>query len=294
MAKSRSALIGAGFIALLIGAGIYFCSDLPQKLSSAVKEGVPKGNDTEMLTVIMYHSILKDPARTGDYVVTPSSFEEDMMYLSSHGIESVTAEDIIAFCDRGEPLPEKSVYITFDDGFLNNMTYALPVMERYDMQGEINIVGAYADYAVELDDHNPAYAYLTWDEIAELYGSSRMDIGCHTYDMHSLSRRRGCSRNDGETAEDYRKYFSDDLTRVTSLLECNSGITPVVFAYPYGLVSEESYDILTKNGYRIALTCREKQNELKANSGEELIILGRYNRSGLLSTEEFMLRAGLE
>ena len=46
------------------------------------------------LPAIMYHSVLKDPARTGEYVVTPQSFENDLKYLSQKGYTAVSPEKI--------------------------------------------------------------------------------------------------------------------------------------------------------------------------------------------------------
>ena len=40
------------------------------------------------LHIIMYHSILKDPARTGKYVVTPAQLKADFEYLRKHGYAS--------------------------------------------------------------------------------------------------------------------------------------------------------------------------------------------------------------
>ncbi|MGN0642472.1 MAG: polysaccharide deacetylase family protein [Huintestinicola sp.] len=286
--KYCGAAAAVAAVTVAISAGILLCRECRSEYAMALDK-------TAELPVLMYHSILKDPSRTGEYVITPDEFEKDMAYLSEHGYTAVTSAEIIAFTDIGEPLPEKPVLITFDDGHLNNLTYALPIMEKYDMRGEVNIVGAYTEQSVIYDDHNPYYAYLTWEEISELAASGRMEIGCHTYDMHSLSGRKGCAKRSWETAEEYTAAFSEDIDRVTVLLGEQCGIRPLIFAYPYGYMSEESYDILRNKGYRILLTCTEKTNMLTCSKeGEgELIFLDRYNRSGLMSCSEFMSRYGL-
>ena len=83
------------------------------------------------LPVIMYHSVCeKEPS---PYTVTPRQLESDLSWLSDNGFESVTAEQLISYTRGVGKLPEKPVLITFDDGFYNNLSLALPLLEKYDM-----------------------------------------------------------------------------------------------------------------------------------------------------------------
>ena len=67
------------------------------------------------LPIVMYHHISADPARSGDYVITPATMEADLEYLRDAGYTSVSAAQLTAW-SRGEArLPEKPVMITFDD-----------------------------------------------------------------------------------------------------------------------------------------------------------------------------------
>ncbi|MCD7891946.1 MAG: hypothetical protein LUG26_09530 [Ruminococcus sp.] len=66
-----------------------------------------------------------------------------------------------------------------------------------------------------------------------------------------------------------------------------TGSVPFVFAYPYGIVSRESLPVLRENGFLITLTCREIPNYI-THDADCLFGLGRYNRSSLYSTEEYM------
>lgn len=141
---------------------------------------------TELL-ILMYHSVLKDPAKTGMYVITPSRLEGDMKYLKERGYETVVTEDLIDHVYYGKQLPEKPVILTFDDGHYNNLAYALPLLEQYDMQAVISVVGKYTERYSENEDKNPAYAYLSWEDIITLVHSGRVEIQNHSYDMHESS-----------------------------------------------------------------------------------------------------------
>lgn len=256
----------------------------------AVRADVPVSAEKEStdITAVMYHSVLKDPSRTQEYVITPDELEKDLISFRKKGMNTVTPEMLINYVDNGAELPENPLLITFDDGHLNNLTYALPLLEKYDMTAVVNVVGAYTVRAEEKNDPNPYYAYLTHEDISFLKESGRFDIGCHTYNMHGTEGRKGSSRNLWESEQDYKAAFSEDIDKFSSEISEKCGLSPTVYAYPYGYTSPEGYDILTEKGYRIILTCRERGNVIFGGSGEKLIIIDRYNRSGLVQSDEFM------
>ena len=94
-------------------------------------------------------------------------------------------------------LPEKPVMITFDDGYYNNLIYVLPLLKKYDMKAVISIVGSFTERAQELNDQNPAYAHMIWADIKALAASGYVEIGSHSYALHSVDKGR-----EGGTAQD--------------------------------------------------------------------------------------------
>ncbi|MCR4890271.1 MAG: polysaccharide deacetylase family protein [Ruminococcus sp.] len=247
------------------------------------------GNTAEesvKLPVMMYHSVYGD--KPSEFVVTPEQLESDLSWLSSHGYKTVTAGQVIAYANGRGELPEMPVMITFDDGCYNNLVYLLPLLEKYDMTAVISVVGTYTDNEAVNDPHVPAYSYLTWDDIGLLAKSGRIELGNHTYDMHSLhSGRSGCGKLDGESEEDYRRALNEDIARLQRDFIEHTGEAPVVFAYPFGKVSRESIPVLRENGILMTLTCREKVNTVSRDPAC-LYGIDRFNRSGLYSTEEYM------
>ena len=250
-------------------------------------------NEGIKVPILMYHSILKDPARSGKYVVTPAQLEEDLSYLKEHGYTTIVMDDLIQYVYQGRPLPEKPVMITLDDGHLNNLTYLLPLLEQYDMKAVISIVGSYAQRATDLDDHNPNYAYLDWNEIHTLVSSGRVEIQNHTYAMHDQSSRRGARRKSGETLDSYREALRADLSRTQqALVEFAQVPAPTTFTYPFGQISEESEEVLTELGFLASLSCYERVNVITRDT-RCLYQLGRYNRPSGISTAKFMKKLGI-
>lgn len=237
------------------------------------------------LPVIMYHSVCeKEPSA---YTVTPAQLESDLAWLRDHGCKTVTTEQLIDYTSGIGQLPEKPVLITFDDGFYNNLSLALPLLEKYDMTALVSIVGRYTDDYAAADPHADSYSYLTWEDLSALLASGRIEIGSHTYDLHSDTVRKGCARLPDETLEDYSAMLAADVGLLSTELHLNCGVSPVVFAYPFGSLCPESLPVLRDSGILMTLTCREGMN-LITRDPDCLYGIFRYNRSGLLTTEEYM------
>lgn len=238
--------------------------------------------------ILLYHSVLSDSARAGDYVVSPAVFRADMDYLRSHGYTAVFLSQLYAYETAGTPLPEKPVVITLDDGYLNNLTNVLPILRETDMKAVISVVGEFVQRCTDNGDRTADYACLTWNDIRSLSDSGLVEIGSHTWGMHGISEgRRGCTQMAGESDGAYRLALTADLSRLQMALRHNAGVTPTVFAYPYGFVSGGALPVLKSLGFTAALTCEKRLNYLTGNP-EELYNLGRFNRPSGISTEDFM------
>ncbi len=275
--KLLTAAVTSALLLLVIGAGFALIPGFADNTEEA----------PAALPVIMYHSVCeKEPS---PYTVTPRQLESDLAWLSDNGYRSVTAEQLIGYTRGRGKLPEKPVLITFDDGFYNNLSLALPLLEKYDMTAIVSIVGRYTDDYAAADPHADSYSYLTWDDVSRLLSSGRIEIGSHTYDLHSGTVRKGCARLPDETAEDYTAMLAADVGLLSTELHLNCGVSPVVFAYPFGALCPESLPVLRDSGILMTLTCREGMN-LITRDPDCLYGIFRYNRSGLLSTEEYMER----
>lgn len=246
-----------------------------------------KKDEDIFLPVIMYHSIVDDISRVNDYVVTPEMVEGDLKYLKERGYEAVFAEDVINYVNGYGELPEKPVMITADDGFYNNYVYMLPLLKKYDMKATISIVGYFSEVTAENDPHIPEYSYLTWEDISELVSSGYVEIANHTYNMHFNKERRGCMKQSYESYDEYADELIEDIGLCQTILSLNCAIAPVVFTYPYGCISQESIPVLKSLGFSAAFSCYERPNYI-THDPDCLFTLDRYNRSGNISTDEFM------
>lgn len=259
------------------------CLVLLQSLSLASNATV---EETVELPIIMYHQINPAPKSWGNYVISPDTLEADLKYLKANGYTTVTTEQLIAYTQGKFQLPDKPILITFDDGYESFGTYALPLFEKYQMTAVLAIVGRFADDYTKTDDHNLSYSHFSWPALETLQHSSAVELAAHTYDMHSLKKRKGCKIMQGENVNSYRTAFNHDLDQLEQRFTEYIGTKPTVFAYPYGLICSESKKILQEHGYRILFTCNQRINLLSGDP-KELLNLGRFNRPSNISTERF-------
>lgn len=84
-------------------------------------------------TIVMYHRVIDDAALDPFHLgmcVTLPRFEEQIRYLRS-SFNVLTVRDAIRRLDDGQPLPDRVLSVTFDDGYLDTLTCALPVLQRH-------------------------------------------------------------------------------------------------------------------------------------------------------------------
>lgn len=86
------------------------------------------------LPVLMYHYISSWP---NPIAVDPDVFEAHLEGMTKAGYRGVSLAEAEACLREGRSLPEKSVLITFDDGFLDNFVYAWPLLAKHGHKGTI-------------------------------------------------------------------------------------------------------------------------------------------------------------
>lgn len=86
--------------------------------------------------VLMYHHVSPSP---GLVTISPEDFRGQMRWLAKHGYTTVGCDGLARFL-RGEPLPAKSVLLTFDDGYLDNYVYAHPILAECGLKAALFVI----------------------------------------------------------------------------------------------------------------------------------------------------------
>jgi peptidoglycan/xylan/chitin deacetylase (PgdA/CDA1 family) len=239
------------------------------------------------LPIIMYHSVLKDTSRSGDYIVTPDTLKSDLEYIKAKGYTSITMTDLINYVYNDFSLPEKPIIVTFDDGHYNNLGYAVPLLKEYDMKAVISIVGEYTDKYSETGETNLNYSYLRWEDIKNMIEDGTIELQNHSYNLHSNTNgRNGSMKKYGETFETYTNIFTSDTMKLQNEFKENTGYLPNTYTYPFGAVSKGTTNILKEMGFKASLSCTSGVNIITKDK-DCLFLLKRNNRPSFISSEKF-------
>jgi len=87
----------------------------------------------------MYHSVgrvMHDWAWS-NLTVPASIFEDHLRWLARAGYRSVDLNDLREHVSGRDVIRDRAVVLTFDDGYVDNWTYAAPLLEKYGFKGTI-------------------------------------------------------------------------------------------------------------------------------------------------------------
>ena len=233
--------------------------------------------------IIMYHQISEN--NHGDYVIPLKLLREDFQYFSDNNIHPISFSQLEDYVKKGIKLPENPLVISFDDGQKSFLTKVVPLLEEFSFPANVNIIGALVDLYTENGENNDSYAYLNENDIKALSLHPLVEIGCHTYNLHSLTGRKGMRKLQNETPEQYKNFILKDLSTFKEKFYNITGTSTNCFAYPFGMRNDTLLEILKSEGFTITLTCRESINTLSV--GESLYELGRFNRTYTKSSKDF-------
>lgn len=206
------------------------------------------------IPILMYHKIGEPPrdSKIKKLWVTEKQFEKHCAYLEKHGYESITFEDIA----QNHALPSKAVIITFDDGYENNFTSALPLLKRYGFRAVFFIVAE----AIGRDNfwHNPE----TEKRISMMKPAQLQQLVSEGHEIASHT----CSHPNIESADSVR--IKQELTESKQILEKIIGKKVVSCAYPYGggAFDPSIQEIVKKIPYQYACAIRQGKADLKKSA----------------------------
>lgn len=278
-------------LALFIGIFLSSVFTVKENVKSISAVNASADSTGVKLPVLMYHSMLKDRSYQGKYVISPDTFEKDLIYIKENGYETVTTKELYEYVYKGARLPKKIVMLTFDDGYYNNYVYAYELLKKYKLKAVISPICKMSEDFSKADDNSPQYGHCTFDNLKEMAQSGVFDIANHSYDMHKTHSRLGVSQKSGENKDKYSEIISADIKKAQGLLYKNTGFSPICFTYPFGAYNKTTEEIVEKLGFKVTLTCTEKLNYITKDKNS-LFELGRFLRDEKEETSHLFERIG--
>ncbi len=222
--------------------------------------------EVDSVSVIMYHNFVSEEDIANgiefeEYSISPEDFEQDLIWLKENGYVTITSKELLYFLENKEPIPSKAVILSIDDGSWGVYTNAWPLLKKYEMKADFNVIGAQIDATWELLQAggtrvgDPA-PFCTWEELIEMQTSGETNICSHTYGMHvyDKEKRVGMSMMENESPESFAQAVIKDYNLAVSCIEGWTGMMTDTVAYPYSKRSALGDQIVLENtGYKILM-----------------------------------------
>lgn len=219
-----------------------------------------KQNDSS-IPVLMFHSITD--VKGNELQTSKAQFKQEMQYLKDKGYTTLTLTELYGFFEKNKLVPNKSVVITFDDGYLDNYTNAYPILKQFGFKATIFDITSTVDTSA---------AYLTSAELKEL-NSNGIDIEPHTISHPYLNRL--------SYAEQYK-----ELKTSKDFIQTLLSKSVKFVAYPYGDWNQDTIKAVKDIGYTMAFTTAGTWS----NKQNGIYTLYRVYISSNFSIDEFNTR----
>lgn len=182
--------------------------------------------------VLMYHAVGNDEGADWPktLIMKPELFEAHLRYLKEQGYTMVTVVELAERLQKGESV-DKYVALSFDDGYKNNYSVVLPLLQKYDAKGSFFVINK------DMGDET----HMNEQEIKSLIDAG-MELGSHTYSHGPL----------GKIQEKYLVWELD--TSRYWLKKKFDGYIVRTLAYPNGSYNPTVIAAAKKYGFYRALT----------------------------------------
>lgn len=167
--------------------------------------------------VLVYHHVQPTADAVsrgqGSLSVDPAAFDEQMAYLSTKYV-SISAEALVDALRNHTSLPSNAIVVTLDDAYLDNYTYAYPILQKYHVTASLmvptGLLGGVGNNS-----------YFTWDQLKQMVNSGLIYVYDHTWSHYPV----------GSGTPDKDQF---EIMTAKQQLESNLGKPVTIFTNPYG------------------------------------------------------------
>ncbi len=151
-------------------------------LTGAEHRAINESNAPQKCPILLYHHLTDHIPADFETTTSVKKFDSDMKRILEAGYQPISLAEMYDYLLRGIALPEKSVVITFDDGYESNYTLAFPVLEKYGVKADIflnnDLVGVSSDHGIP---------HFSWDQAREMEESGLVTVYSHGYTHHDFT-----------------------------------------------------------------------------------------------------------
>ncbi|MEW2218493.1 polysaccharide deacetylase family protein [Streptomyces sp. NPDC006990] len=186
--------------------------------------------------LLMYHSVSDCPDDPYGITVSPARLERQLRWLRDRGLTGVSAGRLLRARAAGRDAG--LVGLTFDDGYADFLTAAVPLLRRYGCTATAFVLPGRLGGDNAWDELGPRKALLDAEGIREA-AAAGMEIGSH-----------GLVHTDLTGADD--ATLARETAHSRALLGELTGAAPAGFCYPYGTLDHRAVQAVRAAGYSYA------------------------------------------
>lgn len=218
----------------------------PYQAIAIPKRTIPMGSITpnyyQLVPVLTYHQF--SAAKANKMTVPLAQFEAEMQFLKDNDYNVVPLSQFVDFMNLKGSLPERSVVITIDDGWMSFFDYGFPVLRKF---GYPSTLFVYTDFP----ESDPQA--LTWAQVKEM-SQNGVDIQCHTKSHRNLKMTKD------EQMPAYLAALEQEYAVCKKVLKEKLGVDTKYLAYPYGSTNHLAIAMARKAGFEVAFTVERGSN----------------------------------
>jgi len=293
-----------GWLILLVVALFSACSkDIPRYVPPAERPlaAFNKPWLPDHFLTLCYHDVEDEYPDQTYLSVRSDHLVEQLAWLHENGYQAVTIDQVLDARAGRRALPEKSVLLTFDDGYRSFYTRVLPILKAWNWPAVLAPVGVWmdtpqdqqVDFGGQLTERE---RFLNWQQIAEIARSGLVEIAAHTDHSHygiianpqgntqpaAANRAFDSKRGRYETDAELNARMKADVIAITEKIRRVTGKKPRVWVWPYGAASGTTLRIVAEEGYQVAMVLDDGLSKLG-----ELMSVSRVMPSNAPGLQEF-------
>jgi peptidoglycan/xylan/chitin deacetylase (PgdA/CDA1 family) len=199
---------------------------------------MPSRTSTPTVPILLYHSVSDSPSSfIAPFTVSPDTFARHLDAVAASGATTLTVSELRAALDGHQPLPQRPVLVTFDDGFLDTLTVAAPLLAERGMS-----MTAYVTTGVVGGTSPGGDPMLSWSQTAEL-AASGAEIGGHSHTHPELDTLPVTA-------------LREETAGCRARLQDSTGLPINSFAYPFGYSDPRVRRVVQDAGFTSACSVK--------------------------------------
>lgn len=203
------------------------------------------------IPVLMYHRVTAAPhPALAQFAVSPAQFEAHLRLLRRYGYRAISPATLAQALEEGRSLPGRPVLITFDDGYVDFLEAAVPLLQRHDFAATVFAVPGRQSAAWDAA-RGEAAALMSAAQLRQARAEG-MEIGSHSFSHQGLTRLA-------------RDALFAELVQSKAQLQDVLGETVAAIAYPFGDADRYVHEACALAGYRIGFSTRHAFATLRSN-----------------------------